>query len=295
MLTEGAMGTADRDYSRGMAGGGGFMSRLTPVAKWLLIANVAVFLLDLPLRHLIRDNFAFSIPDAVLGGRIWEFLTFQFLHFGVFHILANCMGLYFFGPLMERWWGSRKFLVFYLLSGVAGGVFFTLLAFAGILPFGLQSTLVGASAGIYGILAGIAVTAPAMRVALLFPPIEMSMRTMAIALLAIATLSILTGIGGNAGGEAGHLGGAIMGFLLVKFPHLLRWAGPHDPDVEIIPPRRPRRPAEAKLRPRSNVDLRQSNEVDTILDKISREGFQSLTADERATLERASGSKPTPR
>jgi membrane associated rhomboid family serine protease len=287
------MGLAEREYQRS-GPGGGYMSRLTPVVKWLLLANAAIFILDyliLPLAlGLEVDKFhpppianwgAFSIKSALLNFHIWEFITFQFLHGNFLHVLFNSIGLYFFGPWMERWWGSRKFIIFYLLCGAAGAVFFTLLTFLNILPSGLDSGLIGASAGLYGTLIGVAVIAPDLRVMLLFPPIELSMRQLAIALLVIATGAIVLSLGGNEGGEAGHLGGAILGYILVRYPNLLgRASGSR-------PPRAPQ-PFESKLRPRSDVLKQRDDAVDLILDKISREGFQSLTADERETLRKAS-------
>ena len=115
-----------------------------------------------------------------------------------------------------------------------GAVFFTLLVLLGLLPGDdLWTPLVGASAGIYGILIGVAVIAPNLRVALLFPPIELSMRQLAIALMVISAGSILLKFGGNEGGEAGHLGGAILGFILMRFPRLLGG----EPGVEVIRPK----------------------------------------------------------
>ena len=289
MLTHnGEMGIADRHYHRNQPQGGGFTTQLTPVVKWLLIANAAVYLLDIflgdkfgykPLRHFG----AFAIQSAIFEGGIWEFFTFQFLHGSVGHLVFNSIALFFFGPWMERWWGSRKFLIFYLLCGVAGAVFFTLLTFLNLLPGGMQSSMVGASAGIYGILIGVAVVAPNLRVMLLFPPIELSMRQLAIGLLVIASGSILLRIGGNEGGEAGHLGGAILGYFLVRHPHLLGW----NPFAGRPEPRGTRPSAEPKLRPRSTLHRREDSEVDLILDKVSREGFQSLTQEERDILQRA--------
>jgi membrane associated rhomboid family serine protease len=236
----------------------------------------------------IRTFGAFAIQSAIFEGRIWEFVTFQFIHDSLGHVLFNCIGLFFFGPWMERWWGSKKFILFYLLCGAAGAVFYTLLLFLNVLPnVGYQAGLVGASAGLYGIFIGVAVIAPDLRVSLLFPPIELSMRQLAIALLAIATGAVLLKLGGNEGGEAGHLGGAILGFILVRYPNLLG----HQTDVEIFRPKVFSRMSEEKIRPRSALEKERLAEVDRILDKISAQGFQSLTDEERATLQNASNIK----
>ncbi len=260
------------------------MSQLTPVVKWLLLANIGVYFIDMFAGHPFLQFGTFAIRSALYEFRLWEFVTFQFLHGSLGHLLFNMIGLYFFGPWMERWWGSRKFLYFYLICGAAGAVFFTLLTFLHVLPSGLESGLIGASAGIYGIFIGVAVIAPDLRVALLFPPIELSMRQLAIALLVIATGAILLSLGGNEGGEAGHLGGAILGYFLVRFPGMLgKGAVPRLQRVK--------RTHESKLRPRSDVLKQRDDAVDHILDKISREGFQSLTADERETLHKASKRK----
>jgi membrane associated rhomboid family serine protease len=284
------MGMNDRDYHRNdHREGGGIFSQLTPVVKWLLILNLGIYFLDLMLANPagdrpIRDFGIFSIQSAVFEGRIWEFITFQFLHGSVGHVLFNCLGIFFFGPWLERWWGARKFLIFYLLCGCAGAGFFTLLAMLGVVP---NAYLVGASAGLYGILIGVAVVAPDLRVMLLFPPIELSMRQLAMALMAISVGAILLKLGGNEGGEAGHLGGAILGFILMRFPQLLGRA----PGGEIFRPKAlPRTPA-VKLRSRSSLEIEQATAVDVILEKISREGFQSLTAEERDFLQKASNSK----
>lgn len=297
-VTRTRMGLADRDYHRSQPPrGGGFMAQLTPVVKWLLIANVSIFFLDymiLPsLLGLPTDRFhappltewgAFSIQSGLLEMHLWQFVTFQFLHASLGHVLFNSIGIYFFGPWMERWWGSRKFLIFYLLCGAAGAVFFTLLTFAGLLAGGMESQLVGASAGIYGIFIGVAVIAPDLRVALLFPPIELSMRQLAIALMAISVGAILLQLGGNEGGEAGHLGGAILGFILMRRPGLLGG----DPAVQILRPRAFASHGAPKLRPRVELRTEEDSAVDLILDKVSRDGFQSLTAAEREILRRAS-------
>ncbi|MEO7098656.1 MAG: rhomboid family intramembrane serine protease [Luteolibacter sp.] len=303
---------ADRDYYRKEYHGTGPMAQITPVVKWLLILNLGIYFLDTLvlkgpglLNGPIRNAGAFTIQSAIFHGEIWRFITFQFIHASVPHVLFNSLGIFFFGPWMERWWGSKKFLIFYLLCGVAGAVFYSLLVYLGVLhvsdPDFLESAaaylpgvnpmtlvpLVGASAGIYGILIGVAVIAPSLRVRLLFPPIELSMRQLAMALMAMAIGSIVFKLGGNEGGEAGHLGGAILGFLLVRFPHLLGQAS----DIAIFRPKAFSRPPEPKLRPRSAMEKEQDSELDRILDKISSHGFHSLTDEEKAILHELSNSK----
>jgi membrane associated rhomboid family serine protease len=289
------MGIAERDYGRREARSNGPLAQLTPVVKWLLILNLGIYILDTflkgdSLNGPIRQYGAFSIQSAIFEGKIWEFVTFQFIHGFLGHVLFNCIGIFFFGPWMERWWGSTKFLIFYLLCGAAGAAFYTLLAFSGIFGRGAMiGSLVGASAGIYGIFIGVAVVAPDLRVQLLIPPIELSMRQLAIGLLVFAVACVLFGFDGNAGGQAGHLGGAILGFILVRYPWLLgRGNG-----VEIFRPKPiPHAPA-PKLRPRSEIEKAKDTELDRILDKISSHGFQSLTDIERATLQEISNSQKT--
>ncbi|MEK7953866.1 rhomboid family intramembrane serine protease [Luteolibacter soli] len=297
------MGASDRDYfrdeERRYAATGG-QPPMPVVTKWLLISNAILFLIDLFTRPrggeygVLNANFCFTIESAFREGRIWELLTFQFLHFSPLHIIANCLGIYFFGPWAERWWGSRRFLIFYLLCGVAGALFFTLLTLTGILPGrDVTAPLIGASAGIYGILLSIAVIDPNARARLIFPPIEVTMRRLALIVMGIAVLMIvLDNLAGgrpslNSGGEAGHLGGAILGFLLTRFPQLLGKGSPKE--EKIIRPKEFRQ--KSKLRPRTSVDIATASDVDRILDKINREGIQSLTDEEREILQQAS--KPT--
>lgn len=284
--------------------------RLTgaPVTKWLLISNIAIFLIDLMLRpeaprgapawyyepSVLGRIGEFSIDTAIQGGQIWRFLTFQFLHADLMHVLFNMWGIFMFGPLLEQWFRSKPFAVFYLLTGVAGAVFYSLLvAMPGFLPDGMVGTrLVGASAGVFGILVGVAVIAPAGQVRLLFPPIAMKMRTFALVFLGIEVFIVLTN-GGNAGGSAGHLGGALAGFLMLRIGSVRTWLTGLGSGAKRVPRTGARkRPAyESKLRPSSAVVEEDSSEVDRILDKINRDGLQSLTDKEREVLKRSAGGK----
>jgi membrane associated rhomboid family serine protease len=298
------MGTSDRDYARQRP----VAAPLPLVTKWLIIVNIGIFLADMFLKKKgtsigpIADKWVFTVQSALYEGRYWEFFTFQFIHANLGHVVFNCVGIYFFGPWMERWWGTIRFLCFYLLCGAAGGVFYSLLLNLGILPDrgpdpGIIIPLMGASAGIYGMMIGVAALAPNVTVQLLFPPISLTMRQFAytVVLLAIGVIAGDNFLGWNlfenSGGEAGHLGGAIFGFMLIKLPFLL--GKPRDlPLHSAVRPRTT--PAwDAKLRPRTSLDLEAATEIDRILDKISLHGFQSLTDEERDLLREASENHPS--
>ena len=265
-----------------VAHGGGMLAQLPPVVKAMLILNVGIYFSDILFFDNAITNFgAFSIGRAIFEKNIWEFITFQFMHGSVAHVLLNSLGLFFFGPFVERWLGSLKFLVFYLTCGVGGAAFFVLLTYLGILPAqSMDTPLVGASAGIYGTVIAVAVLAPHLQVSLLFPPITLSMRQLVLVVIVVAVGVIVFRIGDIAGGEAGHLGGAIVGFILIRMAPMFGVDIKHSP-------KRPRRFFEPKIRPRTVLDLHTQSEVDLILDKISREGFQSLTDEERDLLQRA--------
>lgn len=292
------MSLADREFHRDRIRS---TSGLTPVVKALLWINGVLFLLDyllLPLVLGLRVNDfqppllvslgAFRVQSAIFECHVWEFVTFQFLHGSLGHVLFNCMGLFFFGPWVEARLGAGKFIRFYLACGAAGAAFYTLLMLLQLIPGDTSTPLVGASAGIYGIFVGVAIIAPNLRVALLFPPVEMSMRQLAIALMVLSLVFVATGWAGNQGGEAGHLGGFIAGFLLMKFPFLL--GNQSLPACHRNPVTVP-----AKIRPRSRIGGPAVDpEIDRILDKISRDGIHSVTEEEREQLRKFSQSNERP-
>lgn len=257
-----------------------------PVTKWLLIINIAIFLLDI-----------FTAEEGMIGiltfyghyridlcfeyYEYWRLLSFQFLHGGITHIIFNMFAIYMFGGMVERALGSRRFTAYYLLCGVAGALFYTLLALVGWLEI---AWLVGASAGVFGILVALIVIAPDMQVMLVFPPIPMKMKTFGMLILGIGVYTVITS-GKDAGGEAGHLGGALLGFILMKNPWLLNWVDRIG--ITSTTAGGPRTDFQPKIRPRTKVNM-ESSEVDRILDKVSEHGVHSLSEEERATLLRIS-------
>jgi membrane associated rhomboid family serine protease len=241
------MGFYDRDYYRdapyaGAAGRSPVGSvRMWSVTTWLIVLNVAVFVIDQFLagsgvryvldvveggrpRRLMFPPLEgwghFSAGTALLKFQVWRFVSFQFLHANLLHLLFNMIALYFFGPLIEMYLGSRtRYLAFYLLCGVGGAVAYLALWGFGVLGGGPWVPLVGASAGIFGILIAAAQVAPHATV-LIYGILPMRLRTMAWFLLAMSVYVIFTN-GRNAGGEAAHFGGAAVGFLLLRYPRAL--------------------------------------------------------------------------
>lgn len=215
---------------------------------------------------------------------VWRLIGFQFLHANFTHLLFNMMGLYFFGPLVERYLGRKRFLAFYLLCGMFGAIMYGILNLAGqfltipgVLPNDPHTPLIGASAGVFGVLMAGAYLAPNATV-LVFFLLPMRLRTLAYALVIVALYTVVVS-GNNAGGEAGHIGGAIAGFYFIRHPHHLHgffdFLGRADPTSHHY----------------RNSGFRRApdrSEIDHVLDKVHREGIQSLSARERRILQEAS-------
>lgn len=234
----------------------------------------------------------------VLTLEVWRLVTFQFLHADIMHIGFNMLGLFMFGGIVEQQLGRRRYLAFYLACGVFGGIAYLLLNGLGIT---LHSTLgmtlpgllinmptvplVGASAGVFGVIVACAYIAPDLRVQLIFPPIPMRLKVMAYAYVGLAAINLFFG-SSNAGGEAAHLGGAISGFFLIRNSHVLR------DFFDVFGNSRKPKPSKAKVRlvrdePDKPVQDPFDAEVDRILAKIQQVGSQGLSDSEKQTLQRA--------
>jgi membrane associated rhomboid family serine protease len=214
------MGLSDRDYYRSGPTPGAFGAmRRWSVTNWLIAINVAVFIIDNVLNGKLTLLGYFSETTAIDNLEIWRFITFQFLHAGLEHIAFNMISLYFFGPIIEDYLGSRRYLAFYLLCGTAGAVSYLLLLMIHLIG-NPDAALVGASAGIFGILIASTRVAPNATVMLMLLPIPMKLKTMAWVMVGIAVYTVMAH-GHNAGGEAAHLGGAALGYVLIRWPQSL--------------------------------------------------------------------------
>lgn len=267
----------------------------------LLIVNAVVFVMQslfygYPPRLPPDGLFALSVA-GLSQGYVWQLLTYQFMHGGLLHLLLNCWAIYVFGREVEESLGKKNFLILYFSSGVVGGLLQILGALW--LPNHFGGAVVGASAGVFGLVAAFAVLYPERPLTLLlffFIPVHLRAKY----LLWFSALLALFGIAfpGDNVAHAAHLGGMLTGLAYVRW--ILHAA---QPMVGWQPFRRRIRPRELVnvhsqktslwRRPKSSVaqDLPPgefiSREVDPILDKISEHGIQSLTARERQILEAA--------
>jgi len=276
------MGLYDRDYSQeryepsyrygpqmqmGLPG-------ITTAVKWLLIINIAVFLVVItikPLGVLIYDWFQLDPTTLLRALQLWRLVTYQFLHDPnwITHIVFNMLGLYFLGPTLERYWGSRKFLIFYLSCGAAGGVLYLLLVAVGFLP---AMAMVGASGAILGMLAACAILFPHIRLFIfpLFFPV--SIRTATVIFGAMYFFLVVTK-SANAGGNAAHLAGMATGAIYVLSQS---WQNKIKFKIQTSVHHR-------KAAQQRNLQA----ELDRILAKVHEQGIHSLTSKEKGTLKRA--------
>jgi len=201
--------------------------------------------------------------------QIWRLVTYQFLHANVWHILFNMLWLYFLGPVLERHWGSRRFLLFYLGCGVAGGLFYLLLVAVKFLGPGC---MVGASAAIMGVFAACAILFPQISIYLFPLPIAIPIRIAAIAGTAMYVLYVVLGAK-NAGGHAAHLAGMAAGAAYVLSQD---WRARLKQKVDWS-----RR--QKKTTAQRNLQL----EVDRILQKVHDTGIHSLSRQEKRILKKA--------
>ena len=282
--------------------------RMTRVVQVLLAINIAMAFLGATIVRSEELESLFAFRSGPLAETWWTAFTYMFLHAGLWHLAMNMYTLWIFGPRLEHAWGSRSFALFYLWCGLGGAVFHGL--------FGGLSPMVGASAAIFGVMLAYAMHWPRDEI-YLFGVIPLRVATLVVVL---AATNIFLGFSAGAGGVAyfAHLGGFAFAFLYLKKPqHVsidqLRQRVSPAPDVsDDMTPRSTPRPS-SRSRHRDEVDeiVAQSKaavakrparldpggrgprdakgeELDRVLDKISKHGLLSLTSSERKLLEEMS-------
>jgi membrane associated rhomboid family serine protease len=288
------MGIYNRDYFRndqrswrqGWLGSG---------YKYLIAANVVVFVCQLLLPPVTR---LFDLaPEAVIEGQVWRFLTYAFCHdpHNPLHILFNMLFLAWFGATLERMYGTREFILFYLVAAVASGLAFFALALA----LGDPSPAIGASGAVMAVVVLYAIHFPRDEVYLL-GLIRVQIRFLVLFYVVFDLWPVLGALGGEGRSDgvahAAHLGGLAFGFVYQRFG--LRLDRVLDGFKRLRAPRirSPKRPQSVRLYDPSaersdsfsergeNLDVK----VDAILEKIQAHGEASLTEQERDVLRMAS-------
>ena len=300
------------------------MNNIPTMTKNLLIVNflafVATWVLELrgiDLTSMLGLHF-FMAKDF----HLFQFITYMFLHGGFTHIFFNMFALWMFGAVIERVWGPKKFLFYYISCGVGAGIVQEIAQYVNYLSVGLAAydhvnlggtlmltddylnlwTTIGASGAVYAILLAFGMTFPNERLFIIPFPFPIKAKWLVVGYIAIELFSALSGPGDGVAHTA-HLGGMLFGFIMIrywrqhpgnggsfgrsrgqeffdnmkrKYDERKRYASDHqrrrwadEPD-DPEPPKKPKR---------ANQE-----EIDAILDKIRKSGYDSLTKEEKKKL-----------
>ena len=219
-------------YNNENGGSRGFMSNMPTAIKNIIIINVLVSIMTSLNGDFMYETFALFYPTSPFF-HWWQPVTHMFMHGGFWHLFFNMYTLFIFGSILERVWGTKKFLIFYFVTGLGAAAVHTGVEWiqmnhwmtqvaegsmaAQVHIHALKMTpTVGASGAIYGVLMGYAMLYPDSIMSLIFPPISMKAKWF---VLIFAAIELLTGVTGTGGGIAhfAHLGGLIFGFLLIMY------------------------------------------------------------------------------
>jgi len=197
---------------------GVIMNRLPPVTRALLMANVAIFVLQLLTGDLLIGPFAlwpFGSPQfrGAPEFEIWQLVTYGFLHGSLTHLFFNMFALYMFGSEIERLLGSRRYLAYYMVC-VIGAAVAQLVVLGGMNRPPVPT--VGASGGVFGLLLAFGMAFPQRKLMLLFPPIPMPAWLF---VTLYGALELYLGVTGSGQGVAhfAHLGGMAAGYVLLMY------------------------------------------------------------------------------
>lgn len=285
--------------------------RITPAVQWLIAINVAVYFIQLTLLEPAAVQFTLGFQKNNLGHQWWTIGTYMFVHGGFWHLALNMYTLWLFGPRVEWRWTTREFLRFYLFCGL-GGWFAHLVFVPG------ETLLIGASAAVFGVMLAYATLWPDEQL-FVFGVIPTTVRWLVIFVGALNLVGGITASDGQSGvAYLAHVGGLAAGWLYlrttaaVNLGRLRQGVSPVPDEPDDVPPRAvPKALPRSRARAREHIDdvVARSNAMvarrtasrravrepqlehsalDTVLDKISAHGLESLTDAERKLLDEVS-------
>lgn len=295
------MSVYERDYMQdGPPGSGGGFPKPSSAVVWLLVINVAVFL--------VQNIFAkwFGSPtfdhlfalssDGLSQLMVWQFVTYGFLHASPFHLIVNGLVIFFIGRAVEPVLGFSRFFFLYFSGVLVGSCFWLVWNLNSFAP------LMGASAGAMALLIFFCCHQPNRPITFFIffvIPVTMKPKYVAYAVLAIDAFGFLfTEITGGSGGIAhsAHLGGMLAGFLVHRFLYSPNPIHRSSGGVQMERPGWVKKAAgmaqkSSGEKPKYTINIKSRSEmekeVDRILDKINQKGFGSLSVEEKAILDRA--------
>lgn len=260
--------------------------RMPAALRWIVLSAVAVFVLQTMTMVIggpaayrwIIDTFGFKADAGLAFTQPWRLLTYLLLHAGAFHLLFNMLWLWWMGRPVEGVLGTRNFLMLYIGAGVMGALVNVLMAAL----FGTDALrpTVGASGAVFGVMVAFAMLYPTTPIMLLLlPPIQARYVVAGFIALDILLLSANDNVA-----RVVHLGGAISGYGLMR----AYGRGWFDLAAGLIDSyRRPKKPRNRRMRSVTDAVILEETdqtEIDRILDKIAKNGYASLSADEKQRL-----------
>jgi len=212
--------------------GNSILGSMPPVVKNLLLINVIMYVITMITGNFMYENFALFYFKSPFF-KPFQLVTHMFMHGGFTHIFFNMYTLFIFGGVLERVWGSQKFLLYYFVTGIGaallhlGVMYLQLQGYIADLNAGdfmaraniqalLSTPTVGASGAIYGLLLAYGMLFPNNVMQLIFPPVALKAKWFVLIFGALELLLGLSGRGGNVAHFA-HLGGMIFGFFLILY------------------------------------------------------------------------------
>lgn len=257
------------------------------LAMKLIYINVGIFiiltLLDSLFPSLVR-NLSLDSDYSKLSDKPWTIFTYMFVHLRFFHLLFNMIMLYIIGEFFYKYFGDKAFAKFYFLGGICGGLLFLLID----LVSSQHALLIGASAAIYSVLFAMVAYQPDLRIRLLFISEPIKLLHVSLGFIALGFLINADNFGGN----ISHVGGALFGyFYMKKFERGNTFFSSISNSIQnIFKKSKPQeRYTTSSKPPRDDYEYAdwrkaQENKTNHILEKISRSGYNSLTADEKEFL-----------
>lgn len=267
------------------------------VFVFFLLLNTLTFLFKTDVLQ-VKNWFTFSHDVFDFVYKPWSIITYAFLHADFWHILFNMLWLHFFGQTFLNVHTGRRFLNVYFLGAIFGALVFMLAynffpAFAEI----SKSSLVGASAAVSAVMVAATIQSPEMPLRFMFIPITFKLWWICVGLLVLDVVRIP---GGNAGGHIAHLGGAFIGYLYMKqlqkgndigapVEKTMDWiVGLFKPTKNVKLKTVHRKYSKTQKTTRRNSITHQKTDtqkqIDAILDKISKSGYESLSKKEKDFL-----------